>query len=163
SDRRVVVWVQRFKDRDHLMLQWLDPHTGKRKSQSAGTADGREAEKKRADLEYELNHGLHHEPSKMSWERFPELFEGEFLPATRLNTRRNYTDPLDLFEELARPALLGKITERTLSLFIAEMRKRKTRGRDGMMASTIKVRLQFLHTVLAWAVEQKFLPRVPNF
>src|SRR5262249_32472148 len=119
--------------------------------------------KKRADLEYELNHGLHHEPSKMSWERFRELFEGEFLPAKRVNTRRNYTDTLDLFEELARPALLGKITERTLSLFIAEMRKRKTRGGAGMLASTTKVRLQFLHTVLAWAVEQKFLPRVPNF
>jgi hypothetical protein len=29
-ERRVMVWVQRFKDRKHLMLQWLDPDTGKR-------------------------------------------------------------------------------------------------------------------------------------
>ena len=25
SDKRVTVWVQRFKDRPHLMLQWIDP------------------------------------------------------------------------------------------------------------------------------------------
>src|SRR5262249_31129290 len=33
----------------------------------------------------------------------------------------------------------------------------------GTMASTIRVRLQFLHTALAWAVEQKMLPAVPKF
>jgi integrase len=32
-----------------------------------------------------------------------------------------------------------------------------------MQASTIKVRLQFLHTTLAWAVEQKFIPECPRF
>jgi hypothetical protein len=37
-EKRITVWVQRFKDREHLMLQWLDPETGTRKSQSAGTA-----------------------------------------------------------------------------------------------------------------------------
>ena len=39
-DERVTVWVQRFKDRQHLMLQWIDPDTGKRKSRSAGTGCG---------------------------------------------------------------------------------------------------------------------------
>jgi hypothetical protein len=42
-EKRVSVWVQRFNDRPHLVLQWLDPDTGKRKSQSAGTADEKEA------------------------------------------------------------------------------------------------------------------------
>ena len=39
AEKRVTVWVQRFKDREALVLQWLDPDTGKRKSKSAGTAD----------------------------------------------------------------------------------------------------------------------------
>jgi hypothetical protein len=52
---RVTVWLQRFKDRPHLMLQWIDPDTGKRKSRSAGTADYNKAEQARGDLEYELN------------------------------------------------------------------------------------------------------------
>ena len=38
-EKRVTVWVQRFPDRSYLMLQWLDPDTGRRKSKSAGTAD----------------------------------------------------------------------------------------------------------------------------
>ena len=36
SGKRVVVWVQNFPDRPHLMLQWHDPETGKRKSKTAG-------------------------------------------------------------------------------------------------------------------------------
>src|SRR5262249_48022890 len=88
--KRVVVWVQHFADRPHLMLQWHDPATGKRKSRSAGTNNPLAAEEARADLEYELNHGLHQEASQMSWERFRELFEAEHVAATRENTRENY-------------------------------------------------------------------------
>jgi integrase len=32
-----------------------------------------------------------------------------------------------------------------------------------MAASTVKVRLQYLHTALSWAVEQKLLPELPRF
>ena len=66
ADKRISVWVQRFPDRDNLVLQWHDPDTGKRKSRSAGTADADQAEKARTDLEYELNHGLHKQASSMS-------------------------------------------------------------------------------------------------
>jgi hypothetical protein len=47
------------------MLQWIDPDTNRRKSKSAGTADEKEAEKARADLEYELNHGRYQEASRL--------------------------------------------------------------------------------------------------
>jgi hypothetical protein len=39
------------------MLQWIDLESGRRKSRSAGTDNEKDAEKARADLEYELNHG----------------------------------------------------------------------------------------------------------
>jgi hypothetical protein len=77
SDSRITVWVQRFKDRPTLMLQWIDSETGARKSKSAGSADPKEVEKARADLEYELNHGRYQEASRLTWERFRELFEAE--------------------------------------------------------------------------------------
>jgi hypothetical protein len=38
SEKRVIVWVQRFKDRDNLMLPWNDPFTGARKNKSAETS-----------------------------------------------------------------------------------------------------------------------------
>jgi integrase len=164
-EKRVTVWVQRFKDRKHLMLQWLDPDTGKRKSRSAETDDDKEAERARADLEYELNHGKYQEVSRISWERFRDLFDDEYVAGKRLNTRRNFQATLDLFEKVCDPRSLRGVSERTVSLFVAGMRKEpgRRKGSDGMMASSIKVRLQYLHTALSWAVEQKMLPAVPCF
>jgi integrase len=165
SDQRVTVWVQRFKDRSALMLQWIDPYTGRRKSKSAGTADEKEADAKRVDLESDLNNGRYHEASRMTWERFRELFEVEFLPGRRENTQRNYRVALDLFERLCHPTQLRSVSERTVSGFAAALRKEpgRRRGSTGMMQSTVKVRLQFLHTALQWAADQGLLPKCPRF
>jgi integrase len=163
-EKRVTVWVQRFKDRKHLMLQWIDPDTGRRKSRSAGTDDEKAAEQARADLEYELNHGKYQEASRMSWERFRELFEDEYVAGKRPNTRNNFTAVFDLFERLCSPRGLKAVTERTLSAFVAAMRKEPGRGGNQTMASsTIKVRLQFLRTALRWAADQKLIPAAPKF
>jgi integrase len=162
AEKQVKVWVQAFKDRPHLVLQWHDPDTGRRRSKSAGTADPKEAEQARADLEYELRHGKHQEASRMTWERFRELFEAEFVAGTRPNTRSNYQATLDVFETVCRPTALRGVNERTVSQFVAGLRKMKVRGRVGCQPSTIKVRLQFLRTALRWAAEQGLLPSCPK-
>jgi integrase len=163
SDQRVTVWVQKFKDRPALMLQWLDPETGKRRSESAGTADHDQAETKRADKEYELNHGLHKDISRISWERFRERFEEEYVSGCRRNTRNNYRATFDLFEKVCAPKRVASVSARTVSLYVAGLRKEPGRREATMMPSTIKVRLQFLHTALSWAVEQGMLAAVPEF
>jgi integrase len=163
SEKRVKVWVQEFKDRKALMLQWLDPETGKRRSKSAETADAGEAEQRRADLEADLNHGRHREASRMSWDRFRELFEDEFVAGRRANTRRNYRVMMDLFERVCKPTSLRSVTERTVSAFAAGLRKLPGYRGETMQVSTIKVRLQFLHTALQWAADQKFIPQCPRF
>jgi integrase len=163
KEKRVIVWVQRFKDRPNLMLQWIDPVTNRRKSKSAETADPEAAEKARGDLEYELNHGKYLAASRMSWEQFRKLFEEEYVAGCRPNTRRNYFDTFELFERLCNPLRLRSINERTISAFLSAMRKEKTRGREGMMASTMHVRLQFLRSALRWAARQKLLPECPRF
>jgi integrase len=162
-EERVTVWVQRFKGRKHLMLQWIDPDTGKRKSGSAETDDPEKAETARAALEYELSHGKYQEASRMSWERFRELFEDEYLSNLRGGTRERYDDVFDLFEELCHPTSLKGVSERTGSAFAAGMRKKPTYRRVGMMPSTIRVNLRSLHTALLWAVRQKLLPACPAF
>src|SRR5262245_43587325 len=162
ADKRITVWVQRFADRASLMLQWTDPDTGKRKSKSAGTADPEVAETARADLEYELNNGLHKETARMSWEKFRELFEAEYLPGAKPGTRACYKALFDHFEALCRPSRLSGITERTLSAFLAGLRQ--ARGHRGtMQPSSIRMKLRYLHAALAWAVEQKMMPAVPKF
>jgi hypothetical protein len=91
-----------------LVLQWIDPETGKRKSQSAKTADPGEAEAARVDLESDLNNGRCQEASRMTWERFRELFEDEYVAGCRPSTRENYDDTLNQFEELCHPASSGR-------------------------------------------------------
>jgi integrase len=163
GERQVRVWVQRFADRDALVLQWHDPDTGKRRSRSADTTNPIVAERKRIDLEYELNHGLYSHASHMSWKRFREVFEAEYLPDLREGTCRNFRATFDLFEDVCRPGKIRGITERTVSVFAAGLRRRPGHGKDTLQASTVKVRLQFLRTALNWAVVQKILPACPRF
>jgi integrase len=156
--------VQHFGDRPHLMLQWHDPETGKRKSQSAGTCNPLDAEKARADLEYELNHGLHKQPARMPWERFREVFEEEYVAPLRKNTRLGYDATFNAFEKLCNPSRLDLVTARTVSAFAAGLRTYKSgRARCGLLPSSIKIRLVFLRTALAWAAKQGLLAKVPNF
>jgi integrase len=164
QEKRIIVWVQRFKDRDSLMLQWIDPDTGKRKSKSAETSIPAIAEMKRTELEYELNHGLHQEASRISWEKFRELFEVEYVAALRTKTRENYKETLDSFERLCNPSSLRSITERTLSQYAAALRQQPGKKKGTTQTpSTVRVRLVMFHKALAWAVDQKFIPKIPRF
>jgi integrase len=164
AEKRVTVWVQRFKDRSTLQLQWNDPETGRRKTRSAGSSDLAEAEDARADLEYELNHGKYRESSRMAWDRFRELFEVEYVAPLRDNTRLNYDYALDHFEAICNPRRLDGITARTLSAFVAGLRELPGRRPGTKMApSTVRVRAEFLRTALNWAQEQGLLPAVPKF
>ncbi len=166
EEKRIRVWVQQFKDRDSLMLQWHDPETGKRKTRSADTDDKEKAEKARADLEYELNHGLYKEASRMTWEDFRKKFEEEYFPNRREETRKVYRNVFNLFEKICNPRSLRSINVRTVTAFEKGLRQQPGRGGSKdktMQASTIKVRLQFLETALNWAVTQKMLPSCPKF
>src|SRR5215469_394097 len=128
NEQRVRVWVQRFYDRPTLILQWVNPDTGQRRSKSARTTDCEKAEIARRDLEYELNHGTYQESSKLEWERFRQLFGDEYLAGLRLRTRERYNGVLDVFEQIIHPVKLRGVTERTISLFVKGMRERKRRG-----------------------------------
>src|SRR5262249_37376902 len=124
SEKRVKVWVQKFPDRKHLQLQWIDPDTGRRKTKSAKTADPDQAEIVRADHESDLNAGRYAEASRMTWERFRELFEDEYLPNCRPKTCDEFRTTLDLFERLCNPQAIRSVNERKVSTFAAELRKR---------------------------------------
>jgi integrase len=161
---RITVWVQRFKDRRHLVLQWRDPDTGKRKSETAGTANEKKAETARADKEYELNHGLYETASRMTWEQFRERFEDEYLPGLRERSREKYGTVFDVFEQEVGPKLLSGVNERTLTAFVRGLRTRKRRGRrPGLEPITIRNYLIALKAAVGWAKQQKLITSIPNF
>jgi integrase len=163
SEKRVTVWVCRFNDRRALMLQWIDPLSGRTKSRSARTADPAEAERRRIELEVELAHGLYQQASQLTWQDFRELFETEYLDARRPNTRLSYRATFDALEEVCNPARLRNVSDRMVSQFAAGLRKRETRFGEGNQDSTVKLRLQNLRTCLRWAVRQKMIPSCPAF
>ncbi len=162
--RKVVVWAQNVGRRFPL-LQYHDPESGKRKSQSAGTADPDEVERKRAALELALNNGTFRAgANRTSWPAFRELFEAEYVAPLRPETRKNFRTALDHFQRVCSPKPLRTITERTLSAFVAGLRASPGRAKgETMKPSSIKVVMQFIHTALTWAVEQKLMAGVPAF
>lgn len=154
--QRIVVWVQRFKDRDTLQLQWHEPGTNRRRTQSADTSDPEVAEGKRADLEYELNHGIRREPTKMTWEQFTELYDEEKLAGNRASTRKKAGYVFDSFDDHCRPKTLGDVTERMLSQYVTKLRAK------GAKPATIQGHMAYIKAALRWAVDQKFLPEMPK-
>jgi integrase len=164
NSKRIRVWVQHMADRPHLMLQWTDPDTGKRCSKTAGTANPKDAEDARTDLEADLNAGRHHDAGRMPWDNFRRPFEAEYVATARQNTRVNFAKTLNLFERYCNPRTIDRITVRTLSAFALALRTARVRGgRKGYAPGTVKVHLQFLHTALSWAAEQKLLAECPKF
>jgi integrase len=162
AEKRIKVWVQHFKDRPFLVLQWIDPDTGKRKS--AETADPGKAEEARGDLESDLNNGRYAEASRMSWERFRELFEEEYLPNCRPWTRKNFATVFGHFETVCRPGPVRSINERTVSAFAAGLRKLPGRRRGSTLEpASVHAYLNYFHVALAWGREQKLIAAVPRF
>jgi integrase len=157
SERRVTVYLLRPKDRPTFQLQWIDPVTGRRKTRSAGTTDAERAEQARVDLEYEVNHGLVAEPSKMPWASFRELYEREQLAGLRGGTRSKAATVFDAFEvSIGDRKKLGDITERTVSQHAARLRER------GFKAPTVHGHLAYLRAALEWAAAQKLIPDAPK-
>lgn len=154
--KRIHVWITTFSDRSTLQLQWID-ETGHKRTQSARTADRGEAESARVDLEADLNAGRYQGAARLSWSAFRETYTREHLSGTRPATQDSYGRGFDTFERLARPASLGAVNERTISLFVAALR------REDYLASSIHSYLSYLHAALSWARKQKLIPTVPDF
>src|SRR5581483_9285764 len=89
--------------------------------------------------------------------------EAEYVSGTRPNTRKNYNATFDIFERLCSPTSLKGVTGRTISRFVGALRKEPGRGSPAMLASTIRVRLEFLRAALHWAARQKLIPECPEF
>jgi integrase len=164
ADKRITVWVQRFKDRPTLMLQWIDPDTGKRKAKSAKTSDPKEVEAAWADHESDLNNGRYQEASKLDWEHLRQLFEEEYLAGHRPKTQEKYQTVLEMFEQVVQPAKVRGITERPISFFVKGPRERKRPGgKVGLAPWSIRNYLIAFKTALAWASGQKLITAVPKF
>ncbi len=155
----ITVWVTTFPDRKALQLQWIDPATGKKKTQSAKTSSHRQAERAAGELEKELRAGR--QPvSKIAWEDFCERYEDEALSGLADATAHKVTTVFNLITEILSPQTLRSLTAERISHFTAELRKGGKRGQRS--DKTIKSYLAHLKAALEWAVSKELLPTAPK-
>lgn len=159
---RTIVWVAKLPGRS-LALQWRDPITGVRHTRATKTLDSAAAETMRGDLEYELNHGSRPGQAALSWKSFREAFLDEYAAGLRVSTQEKFESVFDVFEQICKPTSLCRIDERTLSRFVAGMRKRESRGKVGLEPVTQKNYLVALKSALSWACKQRMIPICPQF
>ena len=69
----ITVTVLKYPDRKNLVLAYVDPVSGKRKTKSAGTANEQAAWKAAAKWETELANGAGVAPSKLTWADFRRI------------------------------------------------------------------------------------------
>ena len=94
----IKVTVIRYPDRANLVLAYIDPVCGKRKTKSAGTSNEKAAWKAAAAWEEELRAGPHCPPSKVTWAAFRKRYEAEHLANLKPKTRESASNALDAVE-----------------------------------------------------------------
>lgn len=164
----VSVYLENRPRRDHYLLCWVSPATGKVRTQTSGTDDEAEARVRARILADRINRGDEPPPRgsratagpAVAWEEFRrKLAARPMKPQTRLNTGTALRD----LERLYAPASLADLTAGRLAEYAAWLEGR------GLAAATRANRLCLLRSALAWAAEQGLgpppaavaVPRVP--
>jgi integrase len=149
------VWVQRFKGGGKVLLQWIDPETGKRRSKSPGTSDPDGIEKARICLKHDLDSGHFEDKARLSWKRFREMYESERLTETGEKNREKAFEAFGRFERLVSPKSMGQISERTIKAFSRRMRE------EGLAPASVAAYLRYIKAALRWAEKQRLISRAP--
>ena len=155
NDNFIKVVVVAYKDRDHLMMRYLDPATGKQVARSTGTSNRRKAEREAARWEAELlDQGQTRSSGRLTWEAFRERYESDVLPSLAQKTALKIDTVFDAVEAILRPRYVQDLTAERLSYFQSKLR-------GGRAEATIKGYLAHLRSALRWAHKMGFLFTVP--
>ncbi len=169
---RIRVYVFRSNQREHLLMQFLDPLSGKKKTRTCGTANRREALKAAAVWESELQQGRWQSPSKVTWADFRERYENEVLPGLARTTGLKVGTVLDTVERLVSPRLLRDMTADRLSTLQSKLRDEVLRLEKDSEGHVVKVHkrsentidghLAHLRAALQWAANIGLLEACPK-
>lgn len=157
----IKVSVVEFTDRKFYLLQWIDPNSGRKKTESSkiergGQAQYDKAVKKAGEREAELKAGTYHAPSKIAWDAFRQRYEDEVLASLKDTTGHKVDGIFNTIEEILNPKRLADLNEARLSYY------QKTLRDMGRSEQTIKGHLCHLKAALNWAVGQKIISKAPK-
>ncbi len=152
----IKVLVVKYPDREHLVLRWRDPITGKARSKTSGTTKRREAERKAAALEREILDGHHGPAARMNWSDFREYHERHCLSAMKQKSVDAYAAALNVYERFHKPERLSDVTAARVTAWQTQLRT------EGKAEATIATYTRHLKAVLNWAKSQGILAVVPK-
>jgi integrase len=152
----VKVSVVKYPDREHLVLRWRDPITGKPRCKTSGTTRRRDAERAAGKLEKEISEGQHGPAARMNWPEFRHYHETHCLRALKDRTGDAYNCALNVFERFHKPERLTDITAARVTAWQTQLRT------EGKSESTIATYTRHLKAMLRWAHSQGLLAVVPK-
>ncbi len=155
-DQRIKVHVLPYKDRKNLMMRYFCPVKRKQVALSTGTTDEREALKKAAKWEAELQEGRYVQPNRLSWEAFVDLFHDHHLADLSPSTAATYSSSLKAYQRVCRPRGIADVTTVQVSEFKASLR------REGLKPASVACYLRHVKAAFRWAKSQGYLAEVPD-
>lgn len=153
--------------RKYLVMQWVDPTTGKRCTVSSKCTKRREAERVAAEKEKELNAAIPKGDGALSFDKFVLLYDDSHLVSLAAASRYRSMSVLSIFKEIVNPETIGHISTGSIVQFVSTLRTsgspKKSAGKGkGVSEATLRGYLATLRAALSWAKEAGYLAAVPK-
>ncbi len=143
-------------NRKYLVLQWTDPTTGKRRSQSSKCTKKRDAERVAGELEKSLNSLIPRGDGLIPWESFVNEFWTKHLESLEESSASRFDSVLSMFKKEIDPANLRAVTGSVLSDYASKLRS------IGRSETTISTHMTHLRAALRWARENHYVTEIPQ-
>jgi len=143
--------------REHWMLRWIDPGTGKRKTVSSGCKGVRDAHKAAETLEKELNSRIPNGRGSVSLADFMLIYNDDHLESLSENSGKRSMSALNVLKTEMDPETIGDISSTVLSAFVSRLRH------AGRSEATIATNLRTIKAALSWAKSAGYLGELPAF
>lgn len=156
--RRIKVRVAERNDRDGYFAFWVDPLTGKKRSQKLDSTRLRDAIVEGTRLEDELNVSGGVTPGSHAWDEVVKAAKTQWLAHKSDKYRANMVVVTNHFERIiGHPTDMAAINATIVSRFQNALKK------EMKSAASAHTYLKHFRTFLLWARRQGFVSSVPHF
>lgn len=151
---RIRVHVVQYADCKNLTMRYVDPRTGKQKRRFAKTTNRKEAHKRAAVWEDELNRngGASAPTSNLSWAEFRIRYEREVVSGLAEKTADKIAGVFNVLERTLPKVASGKLRDLNADRLSALSTSLREQGRA---ESTIAGHLAHIRAALSWAAHRR--------
>lgn len=154
-DDKIHVYTYIAAGRKYYYAQWIDPLTGKERTESTRQTTKRDAERVAGDIEKRLNEGR--ERGAITWQEIRDEYEQSVFPSLKPATRRKVKTTFEAVDEFLDLKHVTRLKPADLLRF-----QRGVRSRD-ISEWTVKGHMSILGRVLRWAKKVGLLQSVLDF